>query len=1275
MDADVSRSQLHPVDELAEEYLHRRRRGERPTPAEYAARYPEHAARILELFPALELVESLKPTPGEYAGLSGDVADGGEPAASGGNLGPLGDYTLLREIGRGGMGIVYEAEHESLKNRVALKVMHPRFRDDHAYVRRFQTEARSAAKLHHTNVVSVFDFGEQHGVCYYAMQCIVGVGLEQVLENVRRLYASTSPDTSAGTGGAGQTTVIDPGADRLTAIVRGLLTGRFADRPAVFLDAGPATLRSEEVDGATAGATSRTQAGADGSTSAPSGGGAGSSSTSCGGQPESVYFREVARLGVQVADALDYAHKQGVIHRDIKPSNLLMDTRGNVWVTDFGLAKLVEENELPQSPGMVGTLRFMAPERFRGVTSPLGDVYSLGATLYELLTLKPAFAERDQARLIDQITHQVPLPLRQHDRRIPRDLETLVQKALAKDPKDRFATAAELGDELRRHLESVPIRSRPVGPVERLWRWSRRKPALAVLNAAGATLTAMIVIVSTVAALKFRRDNERIQSAQRQTREYLFDSLAAQAQARRFSRRVGWRFESLDALTRAAAMARELQLAPEHFDHLRDEAIACLTLPDLKKGRVIHRPPGANWVAFDPAMTRYALRFRDGRVQVRRVADNAEIAHFEARGDQDINVFGFSPDGRYLASTHYPGSALTVWDIDRQAIALDDPGPFFLGCAEFSPDSRRIALGHRDGVVLIKDLMTAQTTRRWLGPPVQGLAFRPDGAQIAIRHDEPGKPTCRILESANGRLVRSITLAAPGETVAWSADGAVLATPCNDGKIYLWDAAAGIRKTVCEGLTNAGLRAAFHPSGALLISNGRDQRMRLWDAVLGRPIFGLTDASRAEFSHVSQAGRVVVLLEDQLTMYQVDAAFEYRSFAHAFGERVGYRRASIRGDGRILALGTDRGVALWDLARGTELPFLPIGPTGFVLFEPSGDLLTSSPQSLGVHRWPVHLDADRREFRIGPPRHLPLPPGEGEIAEDRSGRIVARACGDDALVLTPDRTIRVGPLDDCRTIAVSPDGQWLATSSGDQTGAQVWRIRDGAQVADWRVEGVVRVAFSPDGKWLMTSPSPCRLWAVGTWTEARRISGVGIEFSPDGQHLLTLDANKVLCLVEIETGSTVARLESPDLCDVSCATFSPDGSRLAVVTNDGPAVHVWNLRAIRKHLTEMGLDWDAPAYSALDPARPSAAPLPPLQVDYGSLRAVIEHDNSRREQNAAKRQGKSAQESESIRGWNGEAHAPERLAGATANGIGGAQRPIVGALASAETGGGEVEDR
>jgi serine/threonine protein kinase/WD40 repeat protein len=877
MTSDSIPSQLDPVDELAEQYLRRRRRGEHPTPAEYAARYPEHAARILELFPALELIERLKPTPDDHIGFSGDAGGGVESA---GALSPrrLGDYTLLREIGRGGMGIVYEAEHQSLKNHVALKVMHSRFRADRDYVRRFQTEARSAAKLHHTSIVPVFDYGEQDGVCYYAMQCIVGVGLERVLDDVRRLRAAANPDTGAGTGGAGQETVIDAGAGPLTSISRGLLTGRFV-ATTVPLVAGSDSMA---IDGATSGTTSG--AGTDGSASAPSGGGVGSASSSFARQPDSVYFREIARLCAQVADALDYAHRQGVIHRDIKPSNLLLDTQGNVWVTDFGLAKFVEGDELSQSHDLVGTLRFMAPERFRGATSPLGDVYSLGATLYELLTLKPAFAERDQARLIDQITHEPPAPLRQHDHRIPRDLETLVLKALAKDAEDRFVSAAELGDELRRYLESRPILARPAGPVERLWRWCKRSPGLAAASIGAALLAATLVIGSTLTAWTLRRDNHRIQSADRKTRENLFDSLTAQAQARRFSRRVGQRFESLDALARAAAIARELKLPPDRFDLLRDEAIACLALPDLKEtGRVIRRPPGAFLVAFDPTMTRYALRFRDGTIRVCRAADDGEIARFQARGDREISVFGFSPDGRYLATTHFPGFALTVWAIDQRAVTVNDEGPVSWGAANFSPDSRRIALIRKEGDLLVYDLAARRQSGRWRMPNSQCLAFRPDGTQIAVTHNEPGNPNCRILESETGRLVRSIKLPSAAAMAAWSLDGATLATPCEDLKIYLWDPATGTRKATLEGHTNGGLNVAFHPAGTLVASNGWEVQLRLWDAVLGRPMPSLTDGSGPEFS---QDGRTVVALEDALITYQVDPALEYRSFAHPFGEPI-----------------------------------------------------------------------------------------------------------------------------------------------------------------------------------------------------------------------------------------------------------------------------------------------------------------------------------------------------------------------------------------------------
>ncbi len=1171
MNSDASPSGVNPVDELAEQYLRRRRRGEHPTASEYVARYPELALEILELFPALELIEGLKPTADDHAGMSGVAGEVCEGHGTGDRAGRLGDYTLLRELGRGGMGIVYEAEHVSLKSRMALKVMHPRFRADGAYVRRFESEARSAARLHHTNIVPVFDYGEQDGVCYYAMQLIIGVGLEQVLEDVRRLRCSASTNVGTETGNPGQATVIDARTDPLKAVSRGLMTGRFTAAPTASIVSGLYTSAIGVKDGAA---------------SAPCGGEAQSTSSSFAGQPESIYFREAARLGAQVADALDYAHRQGVVHRDIKPSNLLLDARGIVWVTDFGLAKVLDGDDLSHSQDMVGTLRFMPPERFQGITNPVGDVYSLGATLYELLTLKPAFAGRDQAQLIDQIAHEQPVPLRQHDRRIARDLETLVLKALAKDPKARFASAAELRDDLRRFTEGRPIRSRPIGPGERLWRWSRRNPGLATASIGAALLATLLVIGSTLAAWTFRNQD-------RKTRGNLLDSLTAQAQARRYSKRIGQRFESLAALDRATAIGRELKLSPDRFDILRDETIATLALPDLKQtGRVIHRPPGTFLTAFDPVMARYALRFAD-RVEVRRVADDLEIARFPARGDRRVWVFGFSPDGRYLATTHFPGEAVTIWDIDRGTVAMSDPGAISYLAGKFSPDSRRFACGHQDGEVIIYELSSGQPYLRWPGPADVGdLAFRPDGAQIAVVYNDPKNNTCRILESGSGRLVLAIPLPTPA-SVAWSPDGTTLATGCDDTKIYLWDATTGNRRAVLEGSTNSGLVAAFHPSGALVAGNGFDGRLRLWDSALGRPVLSLTGGpQRPSFS---RDGQIVVEREDQLTTYQVDPALTYRTLAHFPFTGMGAQRSSVRHDGRVLAWCMPRGVALWDLARGTEIGFLSIEDVNQLIFEASGDLITTGLS--GVWRWRVRLDLDRGEFRVGPPTQLPLPAGLGGIAEDRKGQFVAVACFDHALVATPDRTIRMEPLVDCRYVAVSPDGAWLATGFD---GAQIWRIQDAKRVKDLPVEGLVESFFSPDGKWLMTNSSPCRLWAVGTWREAgQKIGGVGRCFSPDGRLLVVQDASMTLRLVETETGRTLARLDSPDSCEVNWATFSPDGSRLVVNSPDGPAIHVWDLRAIRKHLARMGLDWEAPPYPEVDPA--FNAPLPPLVVQGAAL--------------------------------------------------------------------------
>jgi WD40 repeat protein/tetratricopeptide (TPR) repeat protein len=1159
------------------------------------------------------------------------------------------------------MGVVYEAEHESLKSRVALKVMHPRFRADARYLRRFHAEARLAAGLHHTNIVSVFDYGEQGGVCYYAMQFIHGQPLDLVLADIHRLRdEATSPGGPLGLPAIRQPAAVASLAG--SAAVKGLLTGRYAepagtataatdpDPAAAIGPVGPDTAVDAGTGPADPGVT---RAFPDEAARAEPAGGGGApstlSSTSMGGSGEARYYREIARVGAQVADALDYAHRRGILHRDIKPSNLLLDALGNVWVTDFGLAKLEEGDDLTQSHELVGTLRYMAPERFRGTSSRRGDIYSLGATLYELVTLRPPFEESDQIRLIERIRDDAPPPPRQLDRNIPRDLETIVLKALSKDPEDRFGSADELAGELRRFVDGRPIRSRPVSVAERFWRWCKRERWLAGASIAATLLTIVLALGSTGAALiyrgqvrrigeqrdqiagqneQIRTDFQALQRADAATRASLADALVAQARATRFSRRPGQRFDALEALGKAARIvgesgrhgggqsavqidgrdprtgaevpAREivrLRLPPEDIARLRDQTIACLALPDIQPtGRVITQP-GLVAFAVDSTVTQYAMRFHDGTISVRREADDRETAHFQARGDRDFHVFGFSPDGRYLASGDAPGPSLKVWDLDRRALAAEVPGPVGTQFA-WSPDGRRLLLS-RLWKLVEYDLATGRLARTW--PGAAGvMAFRPDGARIAVIDTNSKSQTCRILETDSGRLVWEFPLGTTAAWVAWSPDGRTLAISRPDRRIDLWDAPTGIRRATLEGLTSGGPSASFHPAGTLLASNGWEMRLRLWDPMLGRPLLSLSGSTGVP--RFSRDGRIFVSYGDRHVIYRVDPALEYRTFADSSGKTIDYERASIHRDGRLLIAGGTSGAILWDLARGTELASLSIGQVWNVIFEPTGDLLTGG--TAGVQRWPIRLDPARGDFRIGPPRRLPMPASFGQLSEDRSGRIVALANGHYAQVVTPERTSRIGPLDDGRGVAVSPDGRWLATGN-HVLGAQVWRIADGTKAAELPIESSATVFFSPDGKWLAAAS---RLWEVGTWREARRIGGA-MAFSPDGRIVAVLDPDRVIRLVEVATNRTLARLESPDLCEVHTIAFAPDGSRLVFVSNDGPAAHVWDLRRIRRYLADQGLDWDAPPYPEADPTDPSAPPLPTPEVDYGPLAPHLEHFN------------------------------------------------------------------
>jgi tetratricopeptide (TPR) repeat protein len=223
----------------------------------------------------------------------------------------------------------------------------------------------------------------------------------------------------------------------------------------------------------------------------------------------------VAWVGVQVAEALAYAHRQGILHRDVKPANLMLDAQGTVWVTDFGLAKEEGSGALTGAGDVVGTLHYLAPERFDGCSCPGSDIYSLGATLYELLTLRPAFNEPERAALVERVTRGRPPWPRQLDGCIPRDLETIVLKAMAREPAERYPMADALAEDLRRFLLDRPILARRAGPLERAWRWCRRNRAVAVLLAAALVLAAGLAVLAVLLWDRQRQTAAALQEADR----------------------------------------------------------------------------------------------------------------------------------------------------------------------------------------------------------------------------------------------------------------------------------------------------------------------------------------------------------------------------------------------------------------------------------------------------------------------------------------------------------------------------------------------------------------------------------------------------------------------------------------------------------------------------------------------------------------------------------------------------------------------------------------
>jgi serine/threonine protein kinase len=447
--------------------------GHVPDRRQLLALYPEFATELSEFFDGRDQVEVMSAPLRDFS-KSGMIRAALEivkdappdkstssPFGQTPELGQLGDYQLIREVGRGGMGIVYEAHQISLNRRVALKVLPFAAALDPKQLQRFKNEAQAAAQLHHNFIVPVYAVGYERGIHYYAMQFIEGQSLAAMIRELREIEGIRKP------AAVSRESRVDPFYDGLPST--GPYTNEFA-RPASPAQAEIPTHH------ATALSTERSQ-------------------------HSTRFYNRAAELGVRAAEALDHAHQEGVVHRDIKPANLLVDIRGNLWITDFGLALFHSDAGLTMTGELLGTLRYMSPEQALGKRALIDhrtDIYSLGVTLYELLTLAPVFDGHDRQELLNQIANDEPRHPRSWDKSIPVELETIILKAIAKHPAERYASVREMGDDLQRFLEDKPIRARRPTFREKALKWSRRHKPIVISAALLLFLSFVGSVVLTV---------------------------------------------------------------------------------------------------------------------------------------------------------------------------------------------------------------------------------------------------------------------------------------------------------------------------------------------------------------------------------------------------------------------------------------------------------------------------------------------------------------------------------------------------------------------------------------------------------------------------------------------------------------------------------------------------------------------------------------------------------------------------------------------------------